>query len=311
MANSKFTTLDLPLALIVIGLACVTGLSDFIERVKPPLPDGYSVSNLTMNGSRLRGYALGFEGLLADWYWARSLQYVGDKITNSKSDTINIDDLRELDPRLLYPMLQNATDLDPHFIAAYSYGAIVMPAIDPDQAIEIANKGIANNPNAWRLYQHLGYIYWKLGQFENAADAYEHGSKIEGAPPFLRLMAGAMKTQGGSRETARQIFTQMLADSQDEQTTITAQRRLQSLDAMDEIEAVNEALAKFHERNGRCASRLSEIFPDLKKVILPNGNGLHTDINGSLVDPTGAPYLVDAQKCSIGVDPAKTEIPVK
>src|ERR1043165_6114781 len=144
---------------IIIGLAVVLAcfalsviLSRHIEATKPSLPDNYADSDLEMDGSYIKGYALGTESLIADWYYMRSLQYVGDKLLASKSDFVNIEDLRDLNPRLLYPYLDNATNLDPHFIAAYAYGAIVLPAIDQQKAIDLTEKGIANNPGAWRLY---------------------------------------------------------------------------------------------------------------------------------------------------------------
>lgn len=311
MRSSLFKNTILPLAIIVVGFAGVIGLSGYLDRIRPELPADYDDSDLTMNGSRLKGFALGFEGLMADWYWMRSLQYIGGKLIKSNAEFVNIDDLSNLNPRLLYPMLQNATDLDPHFIAAYSYGAVVMPAIDKEKAIEIAQKGIANNPNEWRLYQYLGYIYWKIGRYDLAADTYERGSEIAGAPPFMRLMAASMKTEGGSRSTAREIFRQMLADSDDPMVKLTAERRLKELDSLDEREAIDTALADFRERTGRCASTLAEIAPSLLQVKLPAGNEFMVDRAGNLIDPTEAPYVLDKENCRVKLDTARTGLPVK
>src|SRR5947209_5242894 len=201
--------------------------SRHIEATKPPLSVEYGDRDLELDGSYLKGYVLGTESLIADWYYMRSLQYVGQKMLDSKSDFVNIEDLRDLNARLLYPYLNNATDLDPRFIAAYSYGALVLPAIDQQKAIAIAEKGIANNPNEWRLYQYLGYIYWHSGNYQKAAEYYERGSQITGAAPFMKMMAGAMRSEGGSRDTARKIFEQMLADnSADESVATTAKLKL-------------------------------------------------------------------------------------
>ena len=235
----------LPAVILIAGFAAVVWLSSFIERNRPPLPEGYSDSDLSMNGSRLKGFALGTEGLIADWYFMRSLQYIGDKMLTRKVGTLNIDDLSDLNPRLLYPLLNNATDLDPHFIAAYSYGAMVLPAVDKEKAVELTAKGIAKNPDSWRLYQHLGFIYWKLHRYDKAAESYEKGSTIEGAQPFMKLMAASMKADGGSRETARSIYQQMLDGSDDEQVRITAVRRLNELDSLDERDAIDKIMTDF------------------------------------------------------------------
>ncbi|MEQ1604642.1 MAG: hypothetical protein ABL999_07210 [Pyrinomonadaceae bacterium] len=309
MANSILRTIVLPAVIILAGFGAVVGLSDFVRDRRPSLPETFSDSDLSMNGSRLKGFALGMEGLLADWYWVRSLQYIGDKMLTRNASNFDIENLNSLNPRLLHPLLENATDLDPHFIGAYSYGAIVLPAIDKEKAVAFAQKGIANNPGEWRLYQYIGFIYWKLGQFDKAAESYQKGSEIAGSSAFMRLMAAAMKTEGGSRATARSIYGQMLTESDDEAIRITAERRLVQLDWYDERDAINKALAEFKERNGRCASSFGEIAAALVKTTLPDGKQFHVDPANRLVDPTGAPYRLDQEKCVVALDLEKTKLP--
>lgn len=307
--NPFFSGILLPAAIVIIGFVVVIWLSGMIERNRPQLPEEYGDADLTMNGSRLKGFALGTEGLIADGYFMRSLQYIGRKIENSKIETINIDDLRDLNPRLLYPLLNNATDLDPHFIAAYSYGAMVLPAVDKEKAIQLTSKGIANNPDSWRLYQHLAYIYWKLGRYDEAAETYEKGAQIAYAQPFMKLMAASMKADGGSRETARSIYRQMLDGTDDEQVRITASHRLEELDSLDERDAIDKVLAEFKEKNGRCAVSFTEILQELSRVKLAGGNEFDIDSSNRLVDPTGAPYILDRDKCKTTLDLAHTGLP--
>lgn len=283
--------------------AAVLFLSGFIERTRPPLPEGFEDEDLALQGSRLKGYSLGFEGLIADWYWMRSLQYIGGKLVRSEIQDLNLDDLRSLNPRLLYPYLDNATDLDPNFMAAYSYGATVLPAVDPKQAIALTEKGIAANPDSWRLHQYLGYIYWRLRDYEKASEVYLNGSRIAGAPPFMQLMAAAMKKDGGSRETAREIYSQMLDGAVDEQTRISAEIRLMELDSLDERDAVNSALAELKERTGQCPAALNEILPMLRGIKLPQGRDFHLNNSSQLTDPDGTPYLLDSNTCKAVVNP--------
>lgn len=308
MRTSVFRSITLPALIATIGLATAIALNVCLEQAKPQLPSDYEDNDLSINGSKFRGYALGMEGLMADWYWMRSLQYLGGKIEKAQSDFINIDDLRDLNPRLLYPLLENATDLDPHFMEPYTYGAIVLPAIDPNKAIIIAEKGIANNPNEWRLYQHLGYIYWKLEKYDKAAESYQKGSEITGAAPFMKLMSATMKNDGGSRETARKIFQQMLDGSDDPMVRLTAKRKLLQFDSLDERDAIDNALANFKQNTGRCVNSLVEILPMLRGVHLPDGRDFRIDSANRLVDPTDAPYLLDAEKCISKPDPAKTKL---
>lgn len=293
---------------LVIGFGLIFVLSNFIENRRPDLPESYIDEDLALQGANLKGYSLGFEGLIADWYWMQSLQYIGDKVAKTEG-VVNIENLKPLNPRLLYPMLDNATDLDPHFMVVYSYGAVVLPAIDPEQAIKIAEKGIAKNPNEWRLYQQLGYIYWRLGRFDEAYEVYSKGASINGAPAFFQMMAARMKTQGGSRETSRAMYRQMLEEAQDNQTKEIAQIRLSQLDSLDERDAIRAVLQSFKEKNNRCANTWSEIFPLLKAVKLPNGKDFRIDKANELVDPSDAPYILDKETCDVKLDESKTKIP--
>lgn len=308
--NAKHLVISL--AFIVISFGFIFVLSNFIETNRPPLPEGYQDQDLSLQGAKLKDYSLGFNGLLADWYWMQSLQYIGEKVSNSKDLTINLENLRPLNPRLLYPLLDNATSLDPQFLAAYSYGAIVLPAIDANQAVKIAEKGVANNPNEWRLYQHLGYIYWRLKNYEKAAEVYENGAKIADAPPFMGLMSAQMKNQGGSRETARAMYQQMYEQSQDTQTKETAALQLLTLDSFDEKDAIRPILQSFKEKNGRCATNWREIFPLLRTLKTQTGRLLRFDAaTFSPVDPTDASYLIINQneKCDIDNDWKVSKIP--
>ena len=306
--NSK--QLFVSLAALIVGFALVFVLSNFTTDNRPALPEQYADEDLALQGARLKGFALGFEGLAADWYWMQSLQYIGDKVIKSDAD-INLENLQPLNPRLLYPLLDNATDLDPQFITVYSYGAVVLPAVDPAQAIKIAEKGIANNPQEWRLYQHLGYIYWRLQNYEKAAEVYAEGAKIDGAPPFLRSMAAQMKNQGGSRETARAIYEQMFSEAQDAQTKENAALHLLKLDSLDERDAMRPALEDFQRKNNRCAANWRELFPALRALKTSLGRPLRFDAATlAPLDPSNAPYLLqNSNQCDVSIDGNLSKIP--
>jgi tetratricopeptide (TPR) repeat protein len=298
-------------AAIVVGFALVFVLSNFVSSRRPALPEGFEDSDLALQGGRLKGFSLGFEGLIADWYWMRSLQYIGNKVSKTEQD-INLENLSSLNPRLLYPMLDTATDLDPHFTAVYSYGAVVLPAINPEQAIKIAEKGIRENPGEWRLYQHLGYIYWRLQNYEKAAEVYAEGSKIAGAPPFLKMMTAQMKNQGGSRETARAIYEQMYAEAQDMQTKETAAIHLLRLESLDERDAIRPVLEDFQNKTGRCASDWREMFPLLRNAKTPRGALRFDAPSLAPLDPTGVPYVLqNIEKCDVIPAIGKSKIPAQ
>lgn len=311
MKKGALQSAVIPGAVIAAGLAIVVLLTGLIERERSPLPEGLSDTDLHLHGARLNGFAFGMEGLAADWYFMRSLQYIGDKVLDQKEGAINLEDLSNLNPRLLYPLLDNATDLDPHFIAAYDYGTVILPAIDGEKAIALAAKGIANNPNQWRLYQQLGYVYWRLGRYDEAAETYRRGSAITGSSPAMKMMAAKIGSEGNSRSVFRSVYSEMLAGTTDASVRDMAERRLRELDFEDEREAVDRILAEFMARNRRCANSFSEIANALMATTLPGGGTFRVDSSNRLADPTGAPYLLDRQACRLALDPERTKLSVK
>jgi len=307
-SNSTNQTL-IAVAIIIGGFAVVFFLSNFLEKSRPALPAGFEDEDLALQGTNLKGYALGFEGLLADWYWMKSLQYIGDKVLSSKED-VSLDNLKPLNPRLLYPYLDSATTLDPKFLSAYQFGAVVLPAIDNEQAIKLTAKGIADNPNEWRLYHYLGFIHWRLKNYEKSAEIYEQGSRIANAPDFMKLMAAKMKADGGSRSTAREIYRQMSETATDAQTKESAALRLLELDWLDERETVQKILDDFKLKNNRCVNNWREILPLLQREKLPDGKDFRVDNANNLIDPSGASYLLDKENCAVKLDAEKTKIPL-
>ena len=297
MASRSLQTI-ISTVVILVGFAASVFLTTFVERARPPLPAGYEDEDLAFSGSQFKGFAFGAEGLVADWYWMNSLQYIGRKISTVGLDQLNLEDMTSMNPRLLYPYLNAATDLDPKFIAPYSYGATILPAIDSRQAIALTEKGIANNPTAWRLHQYLGYIYWRLGDYEKASEVYREGSQVEGSPIFMRMMAARMKTEGRSRDIAREMYRQIRDQAEDQQSRENAELRLLQIDSFDERDIITAALAEFRDANKRCPSSWAELIPIIAKK--PEASRvLRIDRSNNIVDPSGAVYLLNRENCTV------------
>lgn len=285
---------------VLIGLASVTGLSRWLDSHRPPTDSKIDEEQLYLNASTARRISLGFNGLAADWYWMRSLQYVGRKIIGVP-ENIPIDSLGQLNLKLLAPLLDTATTLDPQFMAPYQYAAVVLPDVDVQQAIRITRKGIAANPGAWRLYQHLGYIYWQQKDFQAAGEAYDQGSKLPGAPHWMVAMKAKMASEGGSRNVAREIYGRMYEQAADVKVREMARKRLLQLDALDQSDGLRKVLSAYQSRVGRCPSSWKEIEPVLRAL------RVKVDSNGAPLDPAGTAYvLIDG--CDLEVDP-KSEVP--
>ena len=291
-------------AVIVIGMIATVALSRFVDaRGRAVDVAAGTDESLYLNAKTARRLSLGFNGLAADWYWMRSLQYVGRKMIQ-QGDQAALNDLSQLDLKLLAPLLENATTLDPEFLDPYEYAAVVLPAIDVQEAIRITRKGIDANPNAWRLYQHLGYIYWQQRDYATAAEVYGRGAQIPGVPEWMQAMKARMAAEGGSRDTARQIYRHMFEQSADEKVKEMARRRLLQVDSMDQRDALRRLFVSFRIRNGRCPNNWRELEQMLRSIHAP------LDASGAPLDPSDVPYVLQSGKCEVELGHG-SEVPMK
>ena len=303
MSHKGFIRDGLLLFTLLIGLASVVGLSRWLDSHRPPADSKLEEEQLYLTGTMAKRISLGFNGLAADWYWMRSLQYVGRKIINVP-DNVPIDNLAQLNLKLLAPLIDTSTTLDPEFLEPYQYAAVVLPAVDLPEAIRLTRKGIAANPSAWRLYQHLGYIYWQQHDFQAAGEAYDQGSKLPGAPPWMLAMKAKMANEGGSRELARENYGRMYEQAENAKVKEMARKRLVQLDSFDQIDGLRKVLAAYKSRLGRCPTSWKEVEPLLRAL------RVEVDSTGAPLDPTGTAYVLGSDGCDLDVDP-KSEVPYR
>lgn len=287
--------------LLVVCLGLSLGLQRWIDARRNPsalIEDTLYISS----GKALKRLSLGFDGLVADLYWLRTIQYFGRKAQQVKGvRTINDVSGWRLD--LLEPMLNITTELDPHYIAAYRFGALFLPDINPAGAIRFAERAIRDNPNEWRLYQDLGYIYWMQGRFREASETYERGSRVPGAPGWMKTMSANMLVKGGDRETARAMFEKIYEQSTDEFSKQLSLTRLKSLRAEDEMTFFNKLVAEYREKTGACPESLAGLIRALSpsKFDQLTKQDLRFDERKAPLDPDGFAYTYDAATCTVAL----------
>jgi len=303
MNNERLKTITLGLV-VVVGMVCAVLLVRWTDTLRPPVDPNQIDERLYVNDKTARRMSLGFNGLAADWYWMRSLQYVGKKMFKHPGD-IRLDDLSNLNLKLLAPLLETATTLDPEFIEPYEYAAVILPALDVQHAIRLIEKGIAANPNAWRLYHHLGYIYWRQGEYEKASETYGRGAQIPGAPAWMEAMRAKLLSDGGSRSTAREVYTRMYEQSKEEHVREMARKHLMRLDSLDQRDGLRKLFTAYKSRNGKCPDSWLELEQLFRTLRIP------MDKSGAPLDPSGAPYVLQAGACEVELDSKQTKVPLK
>jgi tetratricopeptide (TPR) repeat protein len=247
------------------------------------------------NGEVMRRAALSYDTLLADVYWIRALQHYGGERQKPG---------RERNYELLYPLLDLATTLDSRFTVGYRFGAIFLAephpggAGRPDQAIALLKKGVTFNPNKWDYYHDIGFIYyWNLHDYQKAAEWFDRGGSLPGAPFWLKTYAAVMLTRGGDRQASRAMWTQIGQNQESDWLRTTSQLRLEQLDALDEIDVLKRIVKDFTERTGQPARSWRQLASA-------------GAVRGAPLDPSGTPYTLDPATGDIGVAPDSTLWPL-
>ena len=262
------------LAIVLVALGASAAVQVQIDRAIAAYRNAPEVLWVS-SGKTVKKLSLGFEGLLADIYWTRAVQFYGGQRRDRKTDFA-----------LLGPLLDITTDLDPQLLIAYKFGSIFLAepspqgAGDPQQAVRLIRKGIQANPDYWRLWGDLGFIYYQdLKDYPAASAAYLEGSKNPSAAPWMKVMAAVIEQKGGNRDTSRFLWTDVYQTTEDPTIRENALAHLQGLKAGEEIEQLDKLIAEFREKTGR----QPESFADLV------AEGL---LGGIPADPLGLPYRI-------------------
>lgn len=306
------TNRAIPMLIIIAGLALLYPMQRWIDETVPREVISEETLYLT-SGKTLKKMSLGLDGIVADIYWMRTVQYFGGKLIDNNA-SLSMNGTREIRMDLLAPFLNIITELDPHQIQAYRFGAIFLPERDLPAAIALLERGIAENPESWRLYQDLGYIYWQEGEYEKAAEAYERGGQIAGAAWWMRDMAGFMRIKGGSRDTARAVYSKY-AESEDTQIRKQATLRLEQLTALDELDVLNALMTCYREQTGRCPDSFRVLIAELRhntydtclsaklnlsqKELQERKGNLRINNEMQFVDPEGVAYVLNDKDCKV------------
>src|SRR6266571_2723573 len=259
-------------AVLLVSMSCAAVLLYRVDQIRQraTLEDVIYVSSPKL----LKRLSLGYDGLLADVYWTRAVQYYGDTHHAGGGRF-----------ELLWPLLNITTQLDPHLVPAYEAGATFLLAKPPngagtpEKAIELVEFGIRNNPNDWHLYYDLGYIYYDLKDYRGASDAFLRGSHVPKAHPFLKILAAQMAEHGGDLETARMMWTATYQTTHDEQIRANAAAHLLAVQADQDVTELERLVENYLQKTGRLPASFAEMAE----------TGY---LRGVPADPLGNPYIL-------------------
>ena len=208
---------------------------------------------------RARIFALGFEPVIADYYWVQLLHLVGGSRTDVTAYAKEIGDGVTL-----------VTQLDPWVDHPYRFGAmwLTRDLEDVRRANGLLRQAISYHPTDWRNRFYLGYnLFYYLQDNAAAADVLEPAISMEGAPTYLGPFVARLRADGGSLETSALFLETLIREAPDEYA------RAEYLKAYDEIQTerwarqLDGARVLFWRRHGRDLKDVAELWQGPKRLL--------------------------------------------
>jgi hypothetical protein len=292
-------------------LASVVELQAIRERRYPSPPDEQT-SLYLQSGTAVRRLAGPYAPLAADLYWIRAIQYYGGikhrLDPNSVPPQGRPVSARESadagdDYRVLYPLLDITTTLDPRFNIAYRFGAIFLAephpsgAGRPDLAVRLLEKGLRERPDKWEYMEDIAFVhYWYAHDYIAASDWFQKAGDVPGAPWWLRSMAATTRAKGGDRGSSRLMWETIRQTTDVDWLRHDAERKLAQLRALDDIDGLQQLIDRVKAGTGQ---------PPVDWQALVRARVL----SGIPLDPAGTPYDLSADG-RVTLSPASSLYPL-
>ncbi len=148
----------------------------------------------------LRVASLGFTNVAADAIWLLTIQYIGGHIFTERS-------LPEL-----FRLVDTVVALDPHFVDAYTFGALFMnySGGNVHGAISLLERGARANPTRWEPAHDLARTYYLgLKDYPKALHWFEITDRLPGRPHYVPRFIARLYAATGHRETALELWRAM------------------------------------------------------------------------------------------------------
>jgi tetratricopeptide (TPR) repeat protein len=280
MTNRSFS---LGMLAVALGAAAAGVASRFPVAQQRP----YDLAGVPRSDTA-RWTSLGHPTLVANLWWLRAVQYMGDPAADQRGW------------EMLYPAVNLVTDLDPGHGYAYQVAGIVLGGAGRvEESNALFEKGARLVPDRYILsFQRAVNAFLYQGDYAAAAQWFERASRVPGAPAArMRAYAAAMFVKGDQHDRAVALLTESLAAAEDEETRRNIREQLDQVELEQRADVLERAAAVYRTRHGAPPVNLLLLVADGLIPALP-------------VDPFGGRlYLDDDGRVRSTVHPRRYERP--
>ena len=209
------------------------------------------------DAARLAG--LGFDSLVADFYWLRAIQVVAYERGHTDKHAT-----------LLARLMDLVTRLDPHVGHPYRFAAAWLT--DSPESVRKANRilerGIAYHPADWRNRFHLAFNhFFYLGDNRAAARELEPAIQLPGAPHYLGRLLARLRFESSSLEVTRAFLVELLEQTEDPYRRAEYEKALDEIETERRARVLDAARARYRERFSRDIETVEDLLRGERPVL--------------------------------------------
>jgi tetratricopeptide (TPR) repeat protein len=210
------------LALLLAGVVLVGAVAPLHWETLPGAGPGVAERPLFLPPpAALRVASLGFANVAADVIWLLAIQYIGGHILTDRN-------LPEL-----FRLVDTVVTLDPHFVEAYTLGALFMNYSGGNVrgAIALLERGARANPTRWEPAHDLARTYYlDLKDYPKALYWFEITNRLPGRPHYVPRFIARLYAATGHRETALELWRAMRDSATTDWVRKIAEREIAKLE---------------------------------------------------------------------------------
>ncbi len=269
---------------LITGLAVIllAGAVVFVRLYNnnPMRSEGLKELSLFPSGRFLKLAAFGYDNFWADIYWIQSVQYLGEHLRTDRKFT------------LLYHIYDVITQLDPGFIDAYNFGAVILAQYSKNrpEAMNLLKLGMRRNSGKWQIPFQAGFLSFTV--YKNVPQAlgyFKMADKKPNAPIVVKKYIAFLTERSGNTDAAIKMWSSMYNATKSPLMRIISIYNILTLKVKKYKSVMNKAVSLFVKKTYRFPSELNSLVKEgyLKRipVVVPWKPFQYDPVTGKIISP--------------------------